>query len=88
MIGCTSGRPTAPGRRLVWLVPLCLVLQACSWMPFVGKNKPEYERGSIGEFIAKLPDVEVPEGAEMTRPSREDVVDAYREVYNALPGLP
>ncbi len=72
--------------RRVVVVGTALVLSGCSWMPFFGPDEPRLvSRGDdIAGLINDLPDLEVPK-AVASRPTREEVMEAYNRVYGLLP---
>ena len=67
-----------------------LALAGCGWMPKIpvpfigGEDAPHPD--TIGGLIADLPEVEVPTVV-TSKPTREEVMDAYRKVYGAIPDV-
>jgi len=70
-------------RRLL-CVGLCGLLSACSW--FGDDDLAQQRMGpSVAEIIAELPEFQKPEVVAAKKPTREEVMAAYRRVYGAMP---
>ncbi len=64
------------------LLAVSLVLSGCVWKK---KSSRRADDGTIAGVISDLPELEMPEGVAVEKPSREEVLAAYERVYGLIP---
>ncbi|MEM8768810.1 MAG: tetratricopeptide repeat protein, partial [Pseudomonadota bacterium] len=64
------------------LLVTSLLLSGCSWKK---KSARRGADGTIAGVISDLPELEMPEGAVVEKPSRAEVLAAYESVYGLIP---